>query len=104
MTERKFQRVGNQLPETFRLEKEGDKVEGTYIRRVDGLTSKKYKKPLNAYVLKMDDGTERTVWGSGLLDYLMDQVEPGVYVRITYTGKQKVEGNQVKQFTVEKAV
>ena len=79
-----FKEVGKELPEVWKPEKEGDKIEGTYIRKKE----KVGKNKATLYVLDVN-GEKKTVWGSTVLDDKMDDVLIGDLIRITYEGEEK---------------
>lgn len=78
-------------------------IEAKLINR-ETVKLKKYKAEKTVYHLEVD-GEKKNLWGSGHLDYLMDKVKDGSYVRITYLGKEKVKGmrQEVHKWKVEVA-
>lgn len=86
-------------PNTWKPEKDGDNMEGVYIRTEENVGINKSKlhhfesnqKPLSA-------------WGTTVLDDRMAYVKPGDEVRITYKGTAKNKrGQDTKIFKVEVA-
>ena len=79
-----FKEVGTELPEVWKPEKEGDYIEGVYIKKKEKTGPNKS----NLYVLEVA-GEKKAVWGSKVLDDKMDDVEIGDLIRITYKGEEK---------------
>lgn len=88
-----FKEVGNELPEVWNPENEGDQIEGIYIKKKENVGENKS----NLYILDVD-GTHKSIWGSTVLDDKMDYVSVGDKIRITYQGKEK----NYKKYLVEK--
>jgi len=94
--------VGGNFPESIFFKEVGDEVIGKYIETKQIHT--KDDKDRTIYILEVA-GVEKTLWGSGLLDYLMKDVKAGQTIRVVYNGKETVEikGKKRKcnQFSVE---
>lgn len=76
--------VGNELPEVFEFKKEGDSIEGLYVKKKTNIGENK----ANLYILKVGE-VKRSVWGTTVLDNKMDDVEVGDVITITYEGRDK---------------
>jgi hypothetical protein len=76
----------------------GETLQGTYIDLEENVGQFKS----NLYTLRTNEG-EVKVWGSTVLDGLMDKVDMGLEIRITFNGKQpsKSGKNPWKDFKVE---
>lgn len=76
----------------------GEFITGIYIEMEEGVGQYKSK----MYTLKNEKG-EVKIWGSTVLDGLMEKVPLGVEVRITFEGKQpsKQGKNPWKDYKVE---
>jgi hypothetical protein len=76
----------------------GETLQGTYIDLEENVGQFKS----NLYTIRTNEG-EVKVWGSTVLDGLMDKVDMGLEVRITFNGKQpsKSGKNPWKDFKVE---
>ena len=76
----------------------GETLQGTYIDLEENVGQFKS----NLYTIRTSEG-EVKVWGSTVLDGLMDKVDMGLEVRITFNGKQpsKIGKNPWKDFKVE---
>ena len=85
-------------PDTWKPEKEGDSIEGELIQK------KKNVGPNESmlYRLKIDDNTMISIWGSTILDNLLELVEEGTKVKITFkTTEKNQKGQDVKIWKVE---
>lgn len=82
-----FNEVGNELPEVWTPEKEGDVIEGTLMRKKTNVGKNK----ANLYVINVD-GILKSVWGSTVLDEKMDNVHTEDVVRITFLGNDEDKG------------
>ena len=57
----------------------------------------------NIYLIQTKDNEKIRVWGKNYLDVLMDAVEVGDYIRITYNGVRKTSsGNYMMIYNVER--
>ena len=90
-----FKEVGNELPDVWKPEKEGDSIEGEYVRRKENIGKNK----ANLYLISVD-GVINSIWGSTVLDDKMDHVSPGDKIRITYEGEDEDKGYH--KYKVEK--
>lgn len=91
-----FKEVGSELPEVWKPEKEGDQIEGTYIKKQENVGKNK----ANLYTLETDEGERKAIWGSTVLDDKMSEVEIGDLIRITYQGEDEDKGYH--KYLVEK--
>ena len=90
-----FKEVGNELPKLWNPENDGDKLEGTYIKKKINVG------PNNSTMYYIEvEGVNRSVWGSTVLDDKMDFVSIGDKIKITYKGKDKEKKYHL--YTVEK--
>lgn len=104
MTEKNFIQVGNTLPETHDF-KNNSEIQGILIEKKE-IVVKKFSKDQLKLVYIIDTGKQqKAVWGSGLLDYLMKDIQLKEYIKIIFLGKAKVKGfkNELLQFQVYKA-
>ncbi|AIS32008.1 MULTISPECIES: hypothetical protein [Methanobacterium] len=76
----------------------GETLQGTYIDLEENVGQFKS----NLYTIRTSEG-EVKVWGSTVLDGLMEKVDMGLEVRITFNGKQpsKSGKNPWKDFKLE---
>jgi len=76
----------------------GETLQGTYIDLEENVGQFKS----NLYTIRTSEG-EVKVWGSTVLDGLMEKVDMGLEVRITFNGKQpsKSGKNPCKDFKLE---
>ncbi len=90
-----FKEVGNELPEIWKPEKEGDFIVGIYKQKKERVG----KNNSNLYVL--DQGQKlMSVWGSTVLDDLMVcHANIGDKIKITYRGED--EEKNYKKFKLE---
>lgn len=77
----------------------GESIEGLYIEKEENVGQFKS----NLYSIKTSDEVENKIWGSKVLDGLMENIEIGMEVRITFNGKQpsKTGKNPWKDYKVE---
>ncbi len=70
----------------FSMSEVGTAIEGTYksVREIKGYEGKGKQK---CYTFDLLHGEEEEIVGFGLMDHIMQNVEKGSQVRITYTGK-----------------
>src|SRR3989344_5561381 len=90
-----FKEVGSELPEQWKPEKEGESVEGVYIRKKVDVGKNK----ANLYIIEKD-GIMKSFWGSTVLDDKMSYVKPGDLIRVTYQGEDSEKGYH--KYLVEK--
>lgn len=91
---------------TYKFETVGQFLTGTFVgKRVVDLEDKSTgeTREVNAYEIVADsDGTKYTVWGSHNIDAAMESVTEGQTVRITWHGKDSLDGGRtVNKFTVQ---
>lgn len=96
--------TGNTISMTNEDGTPGKVIEGIF----EGTTSRPDREDPNKlqYQHHIDiDGVTTSIYGTGQLNYLMNSIPPGTLIRITYMGKEKVEGYKKKlhQFKVQKA-
>lgn len=73
--------------------------EGTYLA-TKTIDTKKGPRTIHAF--KDADGVAKNAWGTTALDNLLDSVEKGQKVRITFNGKIKLSnGNDMNDFSVD---
>jgi hypothetical protein len=86
-------------PGIWKPENEGDKIEGTLIRREADVG----ENHSNLYTIEQGNGEIVNVWGSVVLDSRMALVKVGSLIRITYKGLGERSGgkNAPKLFSVE---
>lgn len=74
----------------FEFKKVGDKIKGTFERTKDvDFTEKDGRtKTATGAILKVEDGSSRIVWLSALLRDVMEQVNEGDKITITFTGEK----------------
>lgn len=88
-SEKKRERVFKKIvqPEAMGFEDVGDFYEGTYVsmKKVP-FTDERGTRLAPLYTLLPEDGDPIGVWGSPMLEDMMNQVGTGQFVRITYTG------------------
>tara|TARA_Y100000310_G_C20701625_1_gene830500 strand:+ start:317 stop:661 length:345 start_codon:yes stop_codon:yes gene_type:complete len=94
--QRKLKRIN---PELVKFESEGDLVEGTLVgSRVMEFSDGDAMR----YTLKEDDGSLIVFFGSTIIDGLMESVDVGTYVRVTFIGEDKTTaGRPVKLYDIE---
>ena len=88
-----YKEVGNELPEFWVHEEEGDSIEGIYKQKIENVG----KNNSSVYVLDVD-GELRSVWASTVIDSKMIYISEGDNIRITYKGKEK----KYKNYIIEK--
>ena len=79
--------VGSELPSVWTPKKEGDSIQGIYIRKKENVGKNK----ANIYILNVDE-TMMSVWGSTVLDDKMDHVSVMDEIRITFLGDDEDKG------------
>jgi len=87
--------VGAELPDVWSPEKEGDNIEGIYVKKKENVG----KNNANLYIIDVG-GVFKSIWGSTVLDDKMDHVFEKDQIRITYLGDDKDKGYH--KFKVEK--
>ncbi len=70
----------------FSMSEEGAVIEGIF-KDVEEIAGYEGKGKQKCYTLELLNGEEEEVVGFGLMDHIMQSVEKGSQVRITYTGK-----------------
>ena len=68
---------------------EGQIVAGTLTKTVEGEYGM-------TYYLRQEDGSTIGLNGSGQLDKLMEQVEEGTSIEVTYQGQEKIKSGKFK--------
>lgn len=103
MSDTKWKQVGSNFPPVFTFDGKGSCIEGR-LCGIRSFPSKEYDRDNTVYEIENADG-KVSVFGTGLLDYLMKGIEEGTLVRITYLGKETVKigkkNRSVHQYTVE---
>lgn len=88
------------------FEKIGDSAEGTFLgTKLAKITDKDGEREATMIVLQPDNGDKFAVWGNAVLEDMIQQVEPGKYVRIRHTsiGKAKGKKQGAKLFEIDVA-
>lgn len=86
MSEKKWKSLSGNFPPSIILE-EGEPLECTLIKKRVTTVDDKER---HLYTVEVD-GDEKTLWGSGLLDHILKDVEEGSELRVTYIGKKPVK-------------
>ncbi len=89
-----YEEVNPGLPDVWTHDKEGDFIEGIYLKMKDNVGKNK----ANMYVLDVD-GKKMSVWGTTVLDNKMEDVSIGSKIKITFEGKD--QDKEYKNYKVE---
>jgi hypothetical protein len=97
-TDRKFRRVNADF---FQFENEGDTIEGMLL---DKGVATFPQGDVGKYTIETEDGKHHSFLGSTVIDQAFTLIEPGAYVRVTFTGTTRTNNKMtMKQFDVEVA-
>lgn len=104
-------KVGGSLPPLVILKKKGQEVRGVYVSRHERDRSKMKFKDSSPYIYTFEnEGEKFSIFGFGLLDYLMKDISEGEEVRIVYGGKEtymkgkkELSGHRVEVFVFGRA-
>ena len=88
-----FKEVGNELPEQWNPETEGESIEGVYKQKKSDVGKNKS----TIYIINVA-GILTSIWGYTVLDDKMNYVDIDDTIKITYLGIEK----NYKNFKVEK--
>ena len=88
--------------ETIRIKywhpKIGDKIEGKLIQTTN-------KNNQRLYVIEQENKKRIRIWGKTYLNQLMEEIEEGDHIRITYNGLKETQNNrQMKKYNVERRI
>lgn len=92
-----FKKVGEELPEQWKPEKDGDSIEGRYFQKKENVGKNK----ANLYIIEVKSEL-KAIWGCKVLDDKMIYVNIGDILRITYKGLEKGKKQDYHKYDVEK--
>jgi len=95
---RKRKAVDSSMAKPWNPETKGDSIEGTYLGR-EKVRGKGSRRDFWSYHFETTDGRVRV--SSAMLNSKMNQIPPGAYCWVTYTGKFLTGNGESKNFDVD---
>lgn len=96
--ERKFVEVTNDLPPVWEDPKEGDFIEGFYVRSQE---IKFRKSSFLTHVLQDEETGELKSFSGAIADRKMARIPRGTFVRVTYLGETRTSNGDAKDYRVD---